>query len=412
MRDLGRQIPPDVLRGLGDPVDVLGDHLEVPLAGFRQRHAAPGLRHQRRAEMDLQGGDLLADGGGRDAQFLSRPRNAPGPGRGVENSDGAQRQVHRILLHAQRPPPQAQLLEWLRSPAGATAAKLSALPRPFHTAGQGGPPCASPAGASPEAPPSRPGRRRGPPARLRPAAAAAARGGAERRRRERRDPRRPGPGPGRAAARERRRLRQGPARLRRRPARAGHHPRPRPAPGLGPVLLRLPAVGRSGRRPAHGASLALAHRQAERRPWPVRDRRRHLAGARLRPLGDERHPRRDRLDRRGPAALGRDGERGLAGPGAAAARGAAGQRGGLHAQPRRPLRRRARRRRPGGGGGAAGAGAGAGRLPGGRGGRERHRRQRHEPPRELHVRLAAAARAGGPGGRRHRQGHLGRAGRG
>ena len=84
IRDFEDKIPPDVLRGVGDPVDVLGDHLEIALAGFRQHHAAPGLHHQRRAEMDLQGGDLLADGRGRDAEFLSRSRNAPGPGGGVE----------------------------------------------------------------------------------------------------------------------------------------------------------------------------------------------------------------------------------------------------------------------------------------------------------------------------------------
>ena len=50
------------------------------------------------------------------------------------------------------------------------------------------------------------------------------------------------------------------------------------------------------------------------------------------------------------------------------------------------------------------------RLPGGRGGRERHGRQRHEPARQLHVRQPAAARPQGPGRRRSRHHHLRRHG--
>ena len=86
-----------VLRGVGDPVHALADHLEVALAGFRQRHATTGLHHQRRAELNLQRSDLLAHGRGRDAEILGRPRNAPGSRGGVENGNGAQRQVHRIF---------------------------------------------------------------------------------------------------------------------------------------------------------------------------------------------------------------------------------------------------------------------------------------------------------------------------
>jgi hypothetical protein len=79
------------LRGFGNPVDVLGDHLEIALAGFRQYLAPPSLHHQRCAEMDLERGNLLADGRRRDAQLISRARNTPCPGGSMENSDGAQR---------------------------------------------------------------------------------------------------------------------------------------------------------------------------------------------------------------------------------------------------------------------------------------------------------------------------------
>ena len=62
IRHLTDKYPRISLRGVGDAVDVLGNHLEVALASFRQHDAAPSLHHQRRAEMNLQGGDLLADG--------------------------------------------------------------------------------------------------------------------------------------------------------------------------------------------------------------------------------------------------------------------------------------------------------------------------------------------------------------
>ena len=80
----------------------------------------------------------------------------------------------------------------------------------------------------------------------------------------------------------------------------------------------------------------------------------------------------------------------------------AGGRGDLHAQPRRPLRRRARRRRRGRRALGQGQDDRARRLHGQRRRRERARRQRDDAPRQLHVRRLAAGRRQGLG--RHRPG--------
>jgi hypothetical protein len=106
-----------------------------------------------------------------------------------------------------------------------------------------------------------------------------------------------------------------------------------------------------------------------------------------------------------PADLDRDGRRGAG----ALLRAPAAQAGGgprVLAQPRRPLRRRARDRRRGRCARGQGQGHRAGRLPGGRGGRERARGQRHEPALELHVRQPAAGRSEGAGRCGARGGHL------
>ena len=75
----------------------------------------------------------------------------------------------------------------------------------------------------------------------------------------------------------------------------------------------------------------------------------------------------------------------------AAPRPAAGRRRGLQPFARRPLRRRARHRRRSRRQGRQGADPRAGTFHGACHQRERHRRQRHEPPRDLHVRRPAAA---------------------
>ena len=63
--------------------------LKIIKAAFKAGYALAGL--------DFKRGDLLADGRRCDAQFTGGSRNAPGSGGCVENSDGAQRQVHLIV---------------------------------------------------------------------------------------------------------------------------------------------------------------------------------------------------------------------------------------------------------------------------------------------------------------------------
>ena len=83
-------------------------------------------------------------------------------------------------------------------------------------------------------------------------------------------------------------------------------------------------------------------------------------------------------------------------------RGAARDRPAVHAQPRRPLRRRARRGLPRRRRGRPCAGACPGGLPRARGERERLRGRRDDPAGHPHVRRAAAQRAGRAGRRRPR----------
>ena len=126
--------------------------------------------------------------------------------------------------------------------------------------------------------------------------------------------------------------------------------------------------------------------QLVREAGPVRGHRRHLPGARPRPVEHDAGRGRRGRDRDRSAHLEGDGGRR---PGAVprASRRPPGHRGHLHARPRRPLRRRPRRvprghpdrRRT--------------RLHGSRGRRERLRRRRHEPPRRSTCTAPSSRRA-------------------
>ena len=148
--------------------------------------------------------------------------------------------------------------------------------------------------------------------------------------------------PRRAGARRRRAaaggwggLRAGAARLRRHAARRADR-EPDARRGVGSLALRLRA-GRGLSR--DGASRALAPGAAQPEPRPLQGDRRRLPGPRLRHLQRHLHRRRDRLRGDRSADHRRAGRRG-ARPDAQASGRQTRHGGDLHAQPRRPLRRR------------------------------------------------------------------------
>ena len=157
----------------------------------------------------------------------------------------------------------------------------------------------------------------------------------------------------------------------------------------------------------HSKRVVSGQRPAQHAVRPVQGARPHLPGARLRPVQHHLRPGRHGLDRVRSADLGGDREGGLR-AGHAAPRQAAGRRRGLQPLARRSLRRRARHRRRSRRQGRQGADHRARALHRARDQRERDRRQRHEPPRDLHVRRAAAAQCAGRRQRRPRPDHLDR----
>ena len=161
-------------------------------------------------------------------------------------------------------------------------------------------------------------------------------------------------------------------------------------PGAGGFLGRRAAAG--------GQPEPLAPGPAERRARPLRGARRRLPGARRGHLQHHLRGGREGLGRGRRADHGRDRAR-RARPRDRAPRRAPGQRGDLHPQPHRPLRRPARNRDRGGPG-ERHADHRARRLPRRRRSRERDRRARHGPAGGVHVRQPAAARSARARGRR------------
>src|SRR5690606_12223071 len=143
---------------------------------------------------------------------------------------------------------------------------------------------------------------------------------------------------------------------------------------LGSVRLRL----RVRRRAGHRASRPVAPGPAERDPRPLRGRAGRVPGARLRPREPDLDPRGDGLDRGRPADGQGDGG-GRARVRAPHARRRADRGGDLHAQPRRPLRRRGRARAGRSRQTRRAARDRARRLPRGRDQRERAGRHRPGP---------------------------------
>lgn len=84
-----------MLRHVGDVLDLAADHLEIALAGLGQRDVTPDPRGQRRAEVQLERLDLLADGRRRHPQFVRRTGNAARARHRVKDNDGAERYLHQ-----------------------------------------------------------------------------------------------------------------------------------------------------------------------------------------------------------------------------------------------------------------------------------------------------------------------------